>query len=133
MIPPNVSSFILCMRVFQVGRLSICMRWKVNPFPTYDKSAADDFENIPTNIKKRFFKRKYNYKIVLKTLWQMEKLLIMSNFSIYRNVSRSRLLQCQKAYICGKWLNYELYRSCRRGAGNARKTFQTCSSLPPGL
>ena len=50
-----------------------------------------------------FFKWKYNYKIVLKKLWQMEKLFMMSNFSICQDVFRSRLLQrWQKASVCLK-------------------------------
>ena len=41
------------------------------PFPNYSKTTAGDFENI--------YLQKYYYWIEMKTLWQREKLIIMSN------------------------------------------------------
>ena len=47
-------------------------------------------------------KWKNNYWIKSKTFWQKEKLLTMSNFSIYHNVFESLQLQRrQKASVCG--------------------------------
>ena len=54
------------------------------PFPTYNKFAADDFENVLAKIWKKFCKWKFD--IELKIFWQMEKWLIMSHFSIYQIV-----------------------------------------------
>ena len=48
---------------------------------------------------------RYNYCKKLKKLWQMEKLLVLSNFSFCYKVFKSCLLQWrQKASICGKGL-----------------------------
>ena len=48
----------------------------------------------------------YSYLIELKTLWEMEKLLVMSNFSFSHNVFKScLLLMCQNEYLWSKGLN----------------------------
>ena len=63
------------------------------------------------NYMENLYKWKFDYWIKLKTLWQKEKLLIMSNFSFCHNVFKSHLLQMrQKASSSGKWL-INLFRS----------------------
>ena len=48
----------------------------------------------------------------MQTLWQMEKLLVLSNFSFCYNVFRSRLLQMRiNALIFGKWINYSISKN----------------------
>ena len=59
-----------------------CDHTAIEPFPRYNKSAADDFENI-------YQKLNCNYKIKLKALWQKEKLVIMSNNFFYQNDFKS--------------------------------------------
>ena len=59
------------------------------------------------NILVKIWKTSYNENVItekeLKTLWQKEKLLIMSNFSISYNVF-FKICQLQKASTCGKGL-----------------------------
>ena len=51
-------------------------------------------------------KQGYSYLIQLKTLWEKEKLLIVSNFSFSHNVFKScLLLMHQNGYLCNKGLN----------------------------
>ena len=51
------------------------------------------------------YKGKFKYEKELKTSWQNEKLLIMSNFSLPHNVFKMHLLQrLQKTSVCWKWL-----------------------------
>ena len=52
----------------------------------------------------------YNYGVELKTLWQIEKLLIWNNFSFCYNVIRSRLLQMRHNASAGGKFN--LYGDC---------------------
>ena len=94
-------------RCFQSYVLQIrLMVGRANPFPN-----VDTFRRIL----KTLWLHNNNWKR-LKTLWQREKLLIMSNFSFCPNVFKSRLLQMrQKASLCGKacWpegLQYEINR-----------------------
>ena len=50
----------------------------------------------------------YNYLIEKKTLWEKEKLLVMSNFSFSHNVFKScQLLMRQTQYLRSKGLNWE--------------------------
>ena len=47
----------------------------------------------------------------LKTLWQREKLLVLSNFSFCHDVFKSRQMQGrQKASICGKGLSWRNFK-----------------------
>ena len=48
-------------------------------------------------------KRGYNYLIELKTLWEMEKVLVTSNFSIF-HVFKNLLLMRQNEYLWSKGL-----------------------------
>ena len=57
----------------------------------YNKSAADDFIAILVKHVGNNYKYKYTYGMKLKTLWQKEKLLIMSKFSFCYNVFKSGL------------------------------------------
>ena len=70
----------------------ISARWTLSPL--YNKSATNDIEII---FKTKSLWMNYFYKTDLKTLWQKEKLLIMSNLSFFHNVFKSRLRQ--KEYV----------------------------------
>ena len=77
----------------------------VEPFPTYSKSAADDFENVYLKIWKISISVGIIIENKLITLWQKEKLLVLSNFSLCHDVFKCRLLQMrQNASIGGKGL-----------------------------
>ena len=50
-------------------------------------------------------KLEYSYLIEQKTLWEKQKLLVMSNFSFSHNVFKSRLLlMCQNEYLWSEGL-----------------------------
>ena len=75
------------------------------PFPTFNKFAANNFWII--------LRRKYYYWKELKTLWQIEKLLILNNFSFCQNVFKSHLLQSlQKASVCGEGFKHHCLCCC---------------------
>ena len=57
-------------------------------FPTYNKSPADDFETSRQKYRLSQY-LKYIYCIEGKKLWQIPKLLIMSNFSLCHNVFKN--------------------------------------------
>ena len=57
----------------------------VYPFPTYYKSAADDFKNVYSNICKISI---IVGIITVKFEWQKGKLLVLSKFSFCHNVSK---------------------------------------------
>ena len=66
---------------------------------------ADDFENTKAIIQKTFTNESF-FVVWLKTLWQNEKCLFMSNFPFGHNVFTSCLLyKRQKANVCGKGRN----------------------------
>ena len=75
------------------------------------------WRHISKNMENKWKRKCYSW-IKLKTLWQMEKLLLMSNFSFCFNVFKSHLLQVrQNAFVCGKglrlaFLKYDLYCFC---------------------
>ena len=49
----------------------------------------------------------YNYLIEWNTLWEKEKLLVTSNFSVFHNVFKScLLLMCQNEYLWSKELRF---------------------------
>ena len=75
-----------------------------NPFPhTINRLWNYQVKNIENLYK--LIKWKYDYWIELKSLWQIEKLLIMSSFSICHHNFKSRLLQRrQKVSTWGKGL-----------------------------
>ena len=86
-------SFCQCFQKLSAADASKCIyRWKrVNPSPYWTWTLK---------ITENLYKWKYNYWIEFKTLWQMEKLLFINYFSIFKG-----LLQChQKVSVFGKWL-----------------------------
>ena len=78
-------------------------------FPRYNKSVADDF-------KKRFWQKsemKVHLLIELKTFWQKEKLLVLSNFCFCHITFKSYLLmRRQKASLCGKGMSFVWFLAC---------------------
>ena len=80
-----------------------------NPFPTYMKSAADDFEIIKTKIWKNHYKWSFNSWLKLKTLWQQEKLLVLSNFSFPHNVfNKASVAEASERVCMWKRVNVRL-------------------------
>ena len=50
------------------------------PFPTYNKSVADDLENILSKMRKISINECFKLLNKVETLWLKEKLLVLSNF-----------------------------------------------------
>ena len=78
----------------------------IKPFPTYSKSAADDFENDYAKI--------WKISIIVGTItgksWKHWQKVVLSNFSFCHNVFKSRLLQMrQNASIGRKGLKWDCW------------------------
>ena len=82
----------------------------IKPLPTYNKSAAEDFENIQAKVWKRLCKYKYDYWIELKSIRQKEWWI--SPFET--NVLKSHLLQMLQISI-GKCVGHgQIMLDCKK-------------------
>ena len=94
-------SFWICNKKEIIYYSDLCI---AQPFPSYEDSAADVFKHILSK-KKISIIEWITYDWKWKTLWQEEKLLIMSNFPFCHNVFKYDLLQSpKKTYVCEKGL-----------------------------
>ena len=78
------------------------------PFPSCDNSVVDNFKKHTRTKLKTPFKWKYNNLIALKTRWQKEKILVLSNFFFCRHIFKrlSAAEASESVYTWGKGLSF---------------------------
>ena len=79
-----------CHNVF-LWRISIALPRYFNPF-SHTANLQQTTLKMSTKNMEHIYNCRNNYWKKLKTLWQMEKLLVLSNFSFCHDILKSRLL-----------------------------------------